>query len=156
MDSETASSIRPEFRMLERVSVLIPLALFSAYDYAVPEGLMLAPGDFVAVPLGRRNVMGVVWGAGDDSVPAAKLRAVEARLDLPAMPEVSRRFIDWVANYCMAPVGSVLRMAMSVPEALEPEKPIKAWQIGNRDSGKVTPARQRVLAVLEDGPPLTT
>src|SRR3954468_6583437 len=156
MDSETASSIRPEFRLSGRVSVLIPLALFTAYDYAVPQGETLAPGDFVAVPLGRRSVMGVVWGDGDVSVPAEKLRAVEAKLELPAMPEVSRRFIDWVANYCMAPIGSVLRMAMSVPEALEPEKQIKAWQIGGADSGKVTVARQRVLAVLENGPPLTT
>ena len=85
MDSETASSIPLEFRMLGRVSVLIPLALFTAYDYAIPEGLApedqpLAPGDFVSVPLGRRSVMGVVWGEGDVSVPAAKLRAVEARL----------------------------------------------------------------------------
>jgi primosomal protein N' (replication factor Y) len=159
MDSETASSIPRELRTSGRVSVLIPLALFNAYDYAIPEGLDAGdflPGTFVSVPLGRRTVMGVVWGAGDDSVPAEKLRAVAARLEIPAMPEVSRRFIDWVANYCMAPIGSVLRMAMSVPEALEPEKPIKAWQIGNPDSGKMTAARQRVLAALEDGPPLTT
>jgi primosomal protein N' (replication factor Y) len=142
--------------MSGRVSVLIPLALFTAYDYAVPDDLVVAPGAFVSVPLGRRSVMGVVWGGGDDSVPAEKLRAVEARLELPAMPEVSRRFIDWVANYCMAPIGSVLRMAMSVPEALEPEKPIKAWQIGAPDSGKVTAVRQRVLDVLGEGPPLTT
>src|SRR4051812_26136136 len=142
--------------MSGRVSVLIPLALFTAYDYAVPGGLALAAGDFVSVPLGRRTVMGVVWGDGDESVPAEKLRAVEARLELPAMPEVSRRFIDWVASYCMAPVGSVLRMAMSVPEALEPEKPIKAWQLGDAESGKVTKLRQRVLAALQDGPPLTS
>jgi primosomal protein N' (replication factor Y) len=156
MDSETASSLPREIKMLGRVSVLIPLALFTAYDYGVPEGLALAPGDFVAVPLGRRTVIGVVWGAGDDSVPPEKLRAIEARLEIPAMPEVSRRFIDWVANYCMAPIGSVLRMAMSVPEALEPEKPIKAWQIGNPDSGKMTAVRQRVLSLLQDGPPLTS
>src|SRR5689334_10167381 len=155
MDSETASSIPRELRASGRVSVLIPLALFTAYDYAIPEGLNLEAGDFVAVPLGRRTVMGVVWGAGDDSVPAEKLRAVEARLEIPAMPEVSRRFIDWVANYCMAPIGSVLRMAMSVPEALEPEKPIKAWAIGDVTAGKVTAVRQRVLDAL-DGPPLTS
>jgi primosomal protein N' (replication factor Y) len=147
--------------MLGRVSVLIPLALFTPYDYSVPEGLTLEPGDFVPgtfvrVPLGRRSVVGVVWGAGDETVPAEKLRPVEARLELPAMPEVSRRFIDWVANYCMAPVGSVLRMAMSVPEALEPEKQSKAWQLGDVESGKVTAVRQRVLTVLEDGPPLTS
>src|SRR3569623_441091 len=156
MESESASSMPREIRTSGRVSVLIPLALFTAYDYAVSEGLTLEAGDFVSVQLGRRTVKGVVWGAGDDSVPAEKLRAVAARLEIPAIPEVSRRFIDWGANYCMAPIGSVLRMAMSVPEALEPEKPIKAWQIGNPDSGKMPDARQRVLAALAEGPPLTT
>ena len=166
MESETASSMPREFRLLGRVSVLIPLALFTAYDYAIPEGLApdgqtpdgraLQPGDFVSVPLGRRTVIGVVWGEGDERIAAEKLRPIEARLEVPAMPEVSRRFIDWVAHYCMAPVGSVLRMAMSVPEALEPERSVKAWVIGDRESGKPTPVRQRVLAALEDGPPLTT
>jgi primosomal protein N' (replication factor Y) len=100
MESETASSMPPELRPGSRArlrpggraSVLIPLALFTAYDYAIPEGLAPALGDFVAVPLGRRSVVGVVWGEGDDSIPAEKLRAIEARLDLPSMPDVSRRW----------------------------------------------------------------
>ena len=33
------------------------------YDYA--SATTLAPGDFVVVPLGRRETIGVVWGAGD-------------------------------------------------------------------------------------------
>ena len=37
---------------MQTVSVLIPLALPGPYDYAVPEGLGLARGDFVRVPLG--------------------------------------------------------------------------------------------------------
>ena len=34
-----------------------------------------------------------------------------------------RHFIERVASYTMAPAGAVLRMAMSVPEALEPVRP---------------------------------
>ena len=51
-----------------RVSVLLPLPLDRAYDYAVPEGLDLAPGDLVRVPLGARALAGVVWE------PDARLR----------------------------------------------------------------------------------
>ena len=37
-----------------------------AYDYRVPAGMAVAPGDFVVVPLGRREIVGVVWdGAAD-------------------------------------------------------------------------------------------
>ncbi|HEY4163970.1 MAG TPA: primosomal protein N' [Dongiaceae bacterium] len=156
MLSETASSIQGCPIPRPRVRVLIPLALFTAYDYAVPDDITVSPGDFVSVPLGRRTVNGVVWGEGSDDFDPAKLKPIEAKLGLPPMPEVSRRFIDWVAGYCMAPIGAVLRMAMSIPEALEPERALKAWHIGDRSKGKLTEARARVFAALENGPPLAT
>src|SRR3546814_11565273 len=43
------------------VPVLLPYPLAGAYDYRVPCGVDLAPGDFVEVPLGPRRVIGVVW-----------------------------------------------------------------------------------------------
>ena len=146
----------PEGMAARRASVLIPLALFTAYDYAIPDDLPVEPGDFVSVPLGRRMVNGVVWGEGDENVDAAKLKSIAARLDLSPLPEISRRFIDWVAAYSMAPLGSVLRMAMSVPEALEPARAVKAWAIGDPALGKSTAVRARVLAALEEGPTLGT
>lgn len=160
MTTETARSTVPESppNLLgadRRISVLIPLALFSAYDYTVPADLDLQPGDFAVVPLGKRQVTGVVWGAGSAEIDVAKLKPAAAKLDLPPLPEVSRRFIDWVAGYSMAPLGAVLRMAMSVPDALEPERALKAWTIGTVGAAKITAARARVLAVLQDGPPRT-
>ncbi|MEX1108626.1 MAG: primosomal protein N', partial [Dongiaceae bacterium] len=97
---ESHASSRPE---AGRVSVLLPLPLAGAYDYAVPDEFDLAPGDFVIVPLGRRELVGVVWGAGSDEVPVSKLKPVIERLDMPPLPEVSRRFVDWVAGYSMVP-----------------------------------------------------
>ncbi|MFY7780911.1 MAG: hypothetical protein ACOVQI_07260, partial [Tagaea sp.] len=44
----------------KRVRVMLPLRL-GPYDYAVPEALDLAAGDFVRVPLGPRTETGVVW-----------------------------------------------------------------------------------------------
>ena len=41
--------------------VLVPVAVDIAYSYKIPAGLALAPGDFVTVPLGMREVTGVVW-----------------------------------------------------------------------------------------------
>ena len=46
-----------------RVSVLLPLPLSEAYDYRLPGHLAASPGSFVRVPLGRREVVGVVYGA---------------------------------------------------------------------------------------------
>ena len=50
------------------VRVLLPLPLADAYDYSVPDGLDLAPGTFVIVPLGKRLACGVVWGEGSGEV----------------------------------------------------------------------------------------
>ena len=141
-----------------RVAVLLPLPLTGAYDYGVPPGLALAPGDFVAVPLGRREVVGVVWGAATGGVEAKRLREVIGRLDAPPMPEPLRRLVDWVADYTLAPPGAVLRMAMSVPSALAPARPQTVYAptagVDFEASGvRLTPARRRVLAVLADGPP---
>ena len=102
----------------DRVSVLLPLPLGGTYDYVVPPGLNLGEGDFITVPLGSREVNGVVWGPGDWNVDARKLRPVMGRHDLPPLSADARAFIEWVAAYTLAPTGAVLRMAMSVRSVL--------------------------------------
>ncbi|MEE9196070.1 MAG: primosomal protein N', partial [Alphaproteobacteria bacterium] len=138
----------------ERVGVLLPLPLGGTYDYRVPDDTALADGDFVTVPLGARKATGVVWGKGEGGVPEAKMKDVFARLDCPSMPEVSRRFIDWVARYTLTPPGAVLKMAMSVPDALNPPKPVSAYALNPKaEEFRMTKARERVLKVLAEGPP---
>ncbi|MEC8133116.1 MAG: DEAD/DEAH box helicase family protein, partial [Pseudomonadota bacterium] len=133
---------------------MIPLALPGPYDYAVPEGLGLVRGDFVRVPLGSRQVNGVVWGPGAGDVAAAKLKFVLARLDAPALADPLMQFVDWVAAYVLAPPGLVLRQVMRVPAAFEPEKPVFGYQATGVLPDRMTPARQRVLDVMLDTPPL--
>ncbi|MFQ5972050.1 MAG: primosomal protein N' [Alphaproteobacteria bacterium] len=136
------------------ISVLLPLPLSGAYDYRVDGDLSLRPGDFVVVPLGPRLVYGVVWGPPKGDVDPEKLKPIAERLDAPPMPEVLRRFVDWVAAYTLAAPGSVLRMAMSVPAALEPPAPRRAYAaVSLPQEIRMTPARRRVLEVLAGGPP---
>ncbi|MFQ5765491.1 MAG: primosomal protein N' [Rhodospirillales bacterium] len=144
----------PRYSAGGRVAVLLPLPLAGAYDYRVPEDTALAAGDFVAVPLGRRQAVGVVWGEGTGGVAESKVKDVIGRLDCPPLPEVSRRFVDWVARYTMSAPGAVLKMAMSVPAALEPPRPVTAFAL-NPDPPRFrrTKARERVLRVLAEGPP---
>jgi primosomal protein N' (replication factor Y) len=144
-----------------RVSVLLPLPLDGAYDYEVPAETTLAAGDFVRVPLGGRTVTGVVWGAATGEVDAARLKAVIERLPARPLKEELRRLVEWVANYTLAPPGAVLRMAMSVPDALLPPRNMPGFALGDKGraalglSGEsLSPARRRVLTLLADGPPL--
>ena len=144
-----------------RVKVLLPLPLADAYDYGVPENLCLAPGDFVEVPLGNRRATGVVWALVEDGAESAisddRLKDVVRVLGAPPLPEENRRLVDWIAAYTLAPRGAVLRMAMSVPEALEPQKPRIAFvAVTNPPEIRMTPARKRVLSLLDSGPPRST
>ena len=142
-----------------RVRVLLPLPLSGAYDYAVPAGLTLTPGDVVEAPLGGRRLPGVVWAVDpeDSTIPAAKLKPLRRRFDIPPLPEVVRRLVDWVAAYYIAPPGAVLKMALSVPAALDPPPTTVAFQRGAGDPKalglRLTPARRRVLDLLAEGPP---
>ena len=137
-----------------RAAVLVPLPVAGAYDYRVPEGMELAPGRFVRVPLGPREVTGVVRGEPDGDIDEARLRDVVAALDAPPLPEDLLRTVEWTASYTMTPPGAVLRMAMSVPEALDPPRVDTVYAIepdAPREGVRLTDARRRVLDFLSRG-----
>ena len=133
------------------VSVLLPLALPGPYDYLLPEDLEAEVGACVVVPLGPRRLVGVVWGTAVGDVPAAKLKPVEAVLDVPMLPKDLRKLIDWVAAYTISPPGAVLRMAMRAPSVFEPEKPRYAYRATGIMPPRMTAARERVLMAASDG-----
>ncbi|MBS0331620.1 MAG: hypothetical protein JSS35_02525, partial [Proteobacteria bacterium] len=64
-------------------SVLLPMPLPEAFDYAEPEGLALEVGDQVAAPLGPRLLHGVVVALRDGAGHNRPLKSVEGRLEGP-------------------------------------------------------------------------
>jgi primosomal protein N' (replication factor Y) len=162
-----AAEARAEARIgAERVRVLLPLPLPAALDYLAPEGFPPpAAGSFVRVPLAQRTLVGIVWDGAGDGLPAERLKPVIEILPTPKFQPEFCRFVERVSAYTMAPLGSVLRMAMSVPEAFEPVRPRRicapsvtgiAALTAAAPQQRLTPARRRVLEVLRDGPPLST
>lgn len=180
MPDRHASSARPSppgqgdalpeaMESFDRVAVLLPLPLQQPYDYKVPPGLDVQAGDIVLVPLGKREVFGVVWertrapaegeAAGDEAQDLqGRLRPIIQRCAVPPMTPLLRRFVKWVSDYTMAPLGSVLRMALSVPDALQTPKPVLAVRLSGfleldeaPDGFKWTDTRRRVVAEAQDG-----
>ncbi|MGE5548269.1 MAG: primosomal protein N' [Solirubrobacterales bacterium] len=138
----------------EPVAVLLPLPLAGAYDYRVG-AQPVAAGSFVAVPLGKREVVGVVWGPARGEVDPSRLKPIHRRLEAAPLPETVRAFVDWVATYTLAAPGAVLKMAMSVPAALEPERPLLACRLApTRPEIKMTGTRARLLEAAATLPPL--
>jgi len=131
--------------------VLVPMPAERPYTYAVPEGMRVVPGSIVRVPLGPRQVAGVVWDGGADPVDARKLRPIEQVFECPPVNRDMRRFVDWVAQYTLSPPGMVARMLLRAPEAFDPEPWTEGIQLTDRRPDRMTGARERVLAAAADG-----
>jgi primosomal protein N' (replication factor Y) len=135
--------------MARVVPVLVPLPVPVAYSYAVPEGMHVEPGSVVQVPIGPRQVIGVVWDGDDDAsalkLDPKKLRPITLVFDCPPLSKEMRDFIDWVAAYTLSPPGLVARMAIRAPAALDPEPMVEGLRYLGGQPERMTPARTRVL-----------
>ena len=64
--------------------ILLPLALEGPYSYRVPPGMVLEPGSYVVVPLGPRQMIGVVWALKAEAGTGKTLRDVAGVFDMAA------------------------------------------------------------------------
>jgi primosomal protein N' (replication factor Y) (superfamily II helicase) len=149
---DTARSHASPVTPTSMVDVLVPVALDQTYSYRVPRGMELKAGDVVAVPLGAREVMAVVWAENAKPDPRLhnRLKEVSEKLDLPSLKPELRALVDWVANYTLSARGMVLRMALRMGENLGPERMRLGVRLVGEPPRRMTPARRRVIDVLSD------
>ncbi len=143
--------------MAKSVPVVVPLPLDGPFDYALPADLRVAPGDLVEVPFGPRQVIGAVWdsGAAETAGAPARLKSIQRRLDAPPLRPPLRRLIEHVAAVTLAPLGAALKLALSVPSALEPAPPKLGLVLADDAgaAGAISAPRRRVLTALADRQP---
>ncbi len=133
----------------ERVAVLTTQPLDRLLDYRAPEGGCFL-GAYCEVPLGPRKVLGVVWGPGQGGFDSSKLRKVNRVLDVAPMRTEMRLLLGKCADYTLTPMPAMLRLATRAPGLSDPPSMRKILRPGGRDPGRMTPAREKVLAVMED------
>ena len=133
------------------VPVLVPMPAERPYSYAVPQGMSVVPGSIVRVPLGPREVAGIVWDTPTDRVEPKKLRAISACFDCPPIGEPTRRFVDWVAAYTLSAPGMVARMLLRAPAAFDPEPMLAGLRWTGAEPDRLTTARSRILELARDG-----
>ena len=138
-------------KTLRIVPVMVPMPAERPYSYSVPEGMEVEPGSIVRVPLGPREVAGIVWDTPTDRVDPKKLRPISQVFDCPPIDEASRRFVDWVANWTLAAPGMVARMFLRAPAAFDPEPPMEGIRWAGSEPDRMTDARRRVLELARDG-----
>ncbi|WP_420343382.1 primosomal protein N' [Paenirhodobacter sp.] len=131
-----------------RIAVLTAKPIGRPLDYLAPEG-GCAAGAFVEVPLGPRRVLGVVWGPGDGSFDAGRLRTVARVLDVPPMREELQQFLLRMGAYTMTSLPAMLRLATRTPGLFDAPGARKVYRLAGRDPGRMTEAREKVLEVLQ-------
>lgn len=126
-----------------QVASVVPLVsawrLDRAFDYAIPGPLeaRVACGVLVRVPLGGRNVRGMVVAVTNEP-PDRRLESMRAVVvDEPLVPPPLDRLYEWLARRYCSPLGAALKRAVP-PRVRAPRPPIEA-----RPRGGPAPRRLR-------------
>jgi primosomal protein N' (replication factor Y) (superfamily II helicase) len=153
MDDHSPRASSPPTSSTGIVDVLVPVALDHTYSYRVPRGVELKAGDVVCVPLGPREVVGVVWAENAKPEPRLhnRLKDVSEKLDVPPLKGELRALVDWVSNYTLSARGMVLRMCLRMGEDLGPERVRMGVRLVGPPPQRMTPARRRLIELLSDG-----
>lgn len=138
----------------QRVRVAVPAPLFQALDY-LADGPGLQAGMRVEVPLGRRQVLGVVLGTHDGTADGLRCRTITARVDDgPLIPDAVLTLCRWASDYYLHPVGEVVAAALPAglrrirPPPRRPRKTVPARPVPPDTNRAPTPEQATVLAAL--------
>ena len=142
-------NVQQYFDQGELVSVLTTEPLDRMLDYKAPEGGVHL-GAYVQVPLGPRQVIGVVWGKGRGGFDLKKARSVHRVLDVAPMRGEMRSFLEKCAGYTLTPLSQMLRLATRAPGLANPPSMQKVYRKGAVEPERMTDARRRVLQVFDD------
>lgn len=132
-------------------SVLIPLPVPEAFDYAVPDEMIVARGDQVAVPLGPRLMRGVVSEVFETTGSNRRLKAVASVLDDPALPLSTVDFVEWAGRWTLSAPGEMASTALKGLRAPRPRPERKVRRVEDRAPARPTASRTAVLEALGRG-----
>jgi primosomal protein N' (replication factor Y) len=145
-----------------RVALDVPLA--TLFDYALPDGSAIAPGQCVVVPFGRKQTVGVVMeGAAASELPPSKLKPVlRVMEEVPPLAPDLLALLTFCSDYYHYPIGATVISALPVRLRSVDAVPLKETQYyrlseagralapGALDKRRVVQAR--ILAALASGP----
>src|SRR6056297_971772 len=111
LDHEHFAPMNSDFAYID---VAVPLPIFGAYTYSVPESLqpMIDRGKRVLVPFGNRKLSGYVLGPAS-ALDIAGIKPIEDILDAnPLFPAEMIPFFKWISEYYYHPIGEVISEAL--------------------------------------------
>lgn len=123
------------------IKVIIPVKFRWTVTYALPEGVVAGPGEWVSVRFGAKTYTGVIAETVDEAdIPDSRIREISSVERLPPVSLREIRFWKQVAEYYMCTIGEVFKCAY-------PER--KVAREGKRLSDKEA-AERRILKLARE------
>jgi len=120
------------------------------FDYLVPEGLTVTPGQRVKIPFGRQQAIGLIVETNIEPPEGITLKPLHNPLEeWPALPNETFQLLSWASDYYQHPLGECLFTAL--PPALRKGRPAMEktedwWQAcGSSATLPANAHRQKIL-----------
>lgn len=136
---------------MTRVRLLVFNPVLQVLDYRLPPGVATEFGQLVIAPLGPRQVLGIVWEPerlSGTEVPDSKLRAILEVLPVAPFSAALRQLIEWTADYYVAPMSAVARMALGPMAALRGGGTATEYRLSGHEPARLTPQRAAAIDAL--------
>ena len=131
------------------ISVLTTQPIERCLDYKAPMGGCVL-GAFIEVPLGKRKVLGVVWGPGKGNFEIKKIRSAIRVLDVMPMQSELKSFLQKAGEYTLTSMTTMLRLATRAPGLADPPSTSTVYRRGSKPIAQMTKAQSRVFEVLTE------
>ena len=102
-----------------KIPVLLPNIFNHPFTYD-DRGLNLKKGDYVEIPFGKKNKIGVVWDDFEkDTSKSFSIKPVTRKLKIPSLNRQTIDFLKWFSEYNIVPLGMSLKLHLLSNEAIE-------------------------------------
>ena len=125
--------------------VVLPLAQ-PMYSFSLDESLAVGVGDAVVVQFGSsRYYTGIVWSISTERPDYPRLKPILSKLySHPILTPEGQRLWEWIAEYYMATLGEVMRLAL--PSLAKPS----ATSLSELDERSIEPPQEQFIALSKE------
>lgn len=116
------------------------------YSFSLDEKLAVEVGDAVVVQFGSsRYYTGIVWSISTERPDYPRLKPILKKLySRPLLTPATQRLWEWIADYYMATLGEVMRLAL--PSLAKPS----ATSLGELDERSIEPPTEEFIALSNE------
>src|SRR5438445_10607901 len=132
--------------------IALPVAVHGTFTYAIPPELrdVVRLGSRVEVPFGAKRNTGFVVALSDTAPEGSRIRPIRTVLDddEPALLQEIIELCRWAAEYYIAPLGEMLRVALPANMAARGRREV-VWSGAQSDEPLIEELKKRPL-LLKD------